>query len=531
MNNTENNTENDTKYPFFISTESFGCTFNVTGRKYHIQRWATCYTCFGYDESEGACLSCIDTCHKDHDISAIKITPFFCDCGDRGYCRKNTDSSVCTFHLSGKQHFIQQWATCYDCFDNAENGACMSCLKTCHNGHNIGKIRDAPFFCDCGDKDLCKKLSKSHAKSSLSTVECIQNVSNLGKSNNTLAWKLFSALEKDSVYSPLSIAYILSLLHSATVENSEKQLTDLLGVKYTLNDFKALMSLFNTDIVKMANAIIVNQSVKIEDSYMDFVGELALLSQENFSNPNAVARKVNDFISANTNDLIKDVLDPSVISSDTLMVLINTLYFKTVWDKQFKKYMTRTELFNKVSNVEMMTTTGNFPYYGDETVQIMEMPYKGKQFSMGFILANDEKILGELPEDLLVLPEDLSVLPLESEYVEVHIPKFTHRTKIDLIPVLTQLGVSDIFDSKSRMDLMYQGAFVSTVLHEAVVIVDEAGTEAAATTVAVCTRECSRVITPFKIFNANRSFVYYIKHIPTNTLLFVGDFQGSQLKN
>lgn len=68
--------------------------------------------------------------------------------------------------------------------------------------------------------------------------------------------------------------------------------------------------------------------------------------------------------------------------------------------------------------------------------------------------------------------------------------------------------------------------YISTMVHEAVVIVDENGTEAAAVSMAISKNfshpEPSKPI----VFYANRSFVYYIRHMSTNTILFLGDYQG-----
>ena len=70
-------------------------------------------------------------------------------------------------------------------------------------------------------------------------------------------------------------------------------------------------------------------------------------------------------------------------------------------------------------------------------------------------------------------------------------------------------------------------AYVSAMIHEAVIIVDENGIEAAASTIAIVKMECCIVNPEPKIFYANHSFIYYIKHIPTNTLLIVGDYHGN----
>lgn len=58
-------------------------------------------------------------------------------------------------------------------------------------------------------------------------------------------------------------------------------------------------------------------------------------------------------------------------------------------------------------------------------------------------------------------------------------------------------------------------------------IVDEDETEASAVTIAVCTMECTSY-NPKKlvVFRADHSFIYYINHIFTNTLLFIGDYHG-----
>jgi serpin B/serpin B11/12 len=91
------------------------------------------------------------------------------------------------------------------------------------------------------------------------------------------------------------------------------------------------------------------------------------------------------------------------------------------------------------------------------------------------------------------------------------------------------LGVNDLFnESTCKLDAMTSaaGTFVSAMIHEAVVIVDEAGTEAAAATVAVCCQESCMMGPPPAVFYANHPFIYYIKHNISDLILFVGDYHG-----
>lgn len=356
-----------------------------------------------------------------------------------------------------------------------------------------------------------------------------QSESNLYQSSNILAQKLFNTFEEKSVYSPLSIAYILSLLHFGAVENTDKQLTDLLAVKNSLENLFIASKTFNTSIIKLANAIVINKCMPVKQEYLDIVGKLAFVSNADFSNAQVIVTQVNSFIEKNTNNLIKDVLKTDMIGIDSIMILINTLYFKADWTHQFKKKNTRQEKFNigstNTSDVDMMTNTKYYPYFEDSNVQQVELPYKGMEFCMGFVLPNVNN------NNMNVCGQYLENTKFESGYVEVHIPKFTQRKNLDLIPSLQKLGLTDIFCNKSRMDNMIDvpGTYarVSTMIHEAVVIVDESGTEAAAVTVAVMRMECMMIKPDPIVFNANHSFVYYIKHKPTNTLLFVGDYHGN----
>ena len=101
---------------------------------------------------------------------------------------------------------------------------------------------------------------------------------------------------------------------------------------------------------------------------------------------------------------------------------------------------------------------------------------------------------------------------------------------INLITYLEKIGLTDIFNGiTSRLDNMSDSTYVSNMIHEAVVKVDEVGAEAAAVTLVRCCKEsyCVSDDPEPKIFNANHSFVYCIKHKPTNTLMFVGDYHGN----
>ncbi|XWV25781.1 serpin [Tupanvirus soda lake] len=413
-----------------------------------------------------------------------------------------------THHVTKTDSVEQTLVTFEDCADQLE----------CVNPNSSELL---PNY--CGTLYVPQTAQRTPPSSPLPTV--LAPATNIHQSSNTLAQKLFNVLENNSVYSPLSIAYIMSLLHLGAVGNTEKQITDLMVIKNSVEDLVSCSKLFNRDVIKLANAIIVNKDMPVKPEYLEMAKSLALVTNEDFSDGYLIVRKANAFIENNTNNLIKDVLKDGMIDMKTIMVLINTIYFKAKWNSPFKNTKTYKDNFNCKVSAHMMTNTKYYPYFEDHNMQIVELPYKGREFCMGFILPKKSLTI-DCCSDYLGTCSSTS-----SRYVEVHIPKFTQRNNIDLIPIMKNMGVTDIFGSRSRLDNMIEVAnyfpYVSTMIHEAVVIVDEDGTEAAAVTVAVCRAECCSIMPEPVIFRANRSFVYYIKHIPTNTLLFVGDYHGN----
>lgn len=428
----------------------------------------------------------------------------------------------CTYPETGTTYREQKWATCYDCFEDSHEGACLHCLETCHAGHAVGEVAVGQFFCDCGAMQMCSRSQQTKKAKVAKPGALSQGVID---SNNTLAVKLFETLPPNSICSPLSIAYILSLLHLGSGGNTEVELTTVLGSKNSIRNLADVFGLFNNDIIKLANTILVNGSKCLQPEFLEMVKDLALVSNEDFKVPAPVVAKANDFIERNTNGLIKDIVKPAHVTADTVCILINTIYFKTVWDSQFKVKHTKKMTFNNGTTnpqVDMMTQVEDFPYFETPAVKVLEMPYKGKEFCMGFILPKDHA-------NLRGCIQYLTKGQRRSREVTVYIPKFTHRKNTGLVPVMQALGVNDLFSGdKCNLDAMSMaaGTYVSDMIHEAVVIVDEAGTEAAAVTVAVCVQESCMMCPPPAVFKADHPFIYYIKHRPSDLILFVGDYHG-----
>jgi serpin B/serpin B11/12 len=454
----------------------------------------------------------------------------------------------CTFTVTGKKYELQEFATCFDCFSSQSEGACLYCLETCHKGHRIGKIETGHFYCDCGEMGLCNKtgkdnlvvkttpevLKKTPEAAILTKVE-VSKISDVCRSSNLLSTKLSQVFKPETVYSPFSISYLLSMFHLGTTGAVHQELDEFLGQESSgsssvlCNLYKDLLNCysgFNNGGIKLANLMVVNENIKINKTYTQMVENLASIKNEDFTKPSEVANLVNEYIEQNTGGLIKNLLNQNMITKDMLVILANTVYFKMPWKTPFDKVNTKKADFtNDITSentcLEMMNKTSYYSYFEDTVVQKVELEYEDKDYCMGFILPkNDIKncysYLGNNSDS-------------EIKHVRLSIPKFTQTKTMDLLPYFKSLGVKEMFNGTQCYSSMFENssteASVSTLIHSAVVIVDEVGTEAAAATV-MGVRSCCIRPTPIS-FNANHSFVYYIKHLPTNTLLFVGDYHGN----
>lgn len=430
----------------------------------------------------------------------------------------------CTFAVTGKTFKEQYWRACYDCFGQDNAGACLNCVSLCHEGHELGPLRFSTFFCDCGEQHMCKvgefakpppaypNLQQPESTSIYPTV--------IGQPVNTLAEKLFNDSDSGMLLSPLSIVYALSLVHLGSGDNTEAELTQLFGGKYSIDTLKQMHKLFNNDVIKMGNCFAVNSSMTVNPEYIKLLEQVALIINAPFNDE--LKKKLNDYIEQNTNGLIKDVI--KVLDPYSLAVLINTVYFKAKWLHPFEKDMTRKMEFANATTklqVDMMWQKENHMYYEDSAIQLVELPYIGKEYYMGVLLPRAVGVIPELNTDQL----KIAIQSLKSEKVVLFLPKFTQRKNLSLVTKLKQVGVNSLFTAGANLDKIASGAFVTDVIHEAVVIVDEEGTEAAATTVVYMSKSLS--MEKITLFNANHSFIYYIRHEPSNTILFVGDYHGN----
>ena len=322
-------------------------------------------------------------------------------------------------------------------------------------------------------------------------------------------------------------AEIMKVLHVASVSSSDLNK----GMKKFIDTLNGASDENNKLLT--ANRLFVQKSFDILEAFKEgtrefYDAELALVDY--ITNAEEAREEINHWVEQKTNDKIKDLVPPGMLSSDTRMTLVNAIYFKGLWLEQFDKVETSSSSFfvsqNEEIKVNMMRQEADFKYFESQELacQVLEMPYIGRKMSMVIYLPKEINGLAKLEEQMTFdcLQKSLSLLDASKKGVEVFLPKFKLTQQFDLNDILSKMGAEEMFiPGKADLSgITAEPLFVSKVVHKAFVEVNEEGTEAAAATAIGVTFMCMPL--PKPVFKADHPFLFLIRHNDSGAVLFLG---------
>lgn len=238
--------------------------------------------------------------------------------------------------------------------------------------------------------------------------------------------------------------------------------------------------------------------------------------------------EINAWVAQKTRDRIRDLVPPGILSELTRLVLVNAIYFKGDWARTFETNATTAQPFTLAgggrADTPMMRQVERFRHAEAGGVQVLELPYKGQALSMIVLLPRAADGLKAL-EDALT-PANLRrwTDALESKRVDVWLPRFTATARFALSKTLGELGMPGAFTPDADFSGMTGGQdlYITEVLHQAFVDVNEQGTEAAAATAVVMQELAMRPRELPVEFKADHPFVFLIRDNSSGAVLFLG---------
>ena len=364
----------------------------------------------------------------------------------------------------------------------------------------------------------------------------------LVRSSGDFGLKLFKKVDQtegnNNIFvSPLSISMALGMtLNGANgmTKDEMEQTLELAGlsVEDINQSYQSLIQLLTGIDPKVqfqiANSIWYRQGMTFEQDFIDLNKTWfnARVAAVDFNNAETAAAILNSWVSENTNDRIKKIVEPADIDGNTVMFLMNAIYFKGTWTYQFDKSMTRMENFSLPDGTKKPVLTmhlnGDLDYMQNEFFRAVDLPYGDGKYSMMILAPGDGVEMGAMIAQLSGTNWQNWINEFSKQTVALTLPKFKLEYEIRLNDVLIALGMRSAFYAGQADFTRMQktgGLFISEVKHKTFVEVDENGTEAAAvTSVEIGMTSVSKSIQ----MRIDRPFVFAIREHNSNSILFIG---------
>ncbi|NXN94741.1 A1AT2 antiproteinase, partial [Rhinopomastus cyanomelas] len=362
-------------------------------------------------------------------------------------------------------------------------------------------------------------------------------------SNADFAFKFYKQIrdennKKNIFFSPLSISTAFAMLSMGAKSNTLRQLHK--GLSFNLSKieeqeihkgFQHILQLLNDPDqeaqLSMGNALFIDDQLKLLQNFLDDITKFYYSEaiSSNFQNPLEVVKEINKYIETKTHGKIVDLLNS--LDGDTVMVLVNYIFFKGYWERPFNSLSTRDDNFfldNKNAvKVQMMHQSKSFNIHRDEKLScwVVEIPYKGNTTS--FFILPDEGEINQVEDALQKETLFNWMQSFKKRKIYLDLPKFSISASYDVKSLFEKMGVTEVFSDRADLSGMSEETLlkVSKAIHKAVLDVHENGTEAAAVTVMEIVPLSAIFPSPPHI-RFNRPFLMIVYNEESRVILFMG---------
>jgi serpin B len=396
----------------------------------------------------------------------------------------------------------------------------------------------------------CKTIAVSFMLISLFTISCTAREKgddspvSITDSANSFGLRLYNTLasenrEKNIFTSPLSISIALAMTYNGASGKTAAEMADVLEFDGLDRDeintsIKQLMAELEGDVadvrLDIANSLWARDGLAFKKPFIErarrhYGAEVRTLD---FKSPRAKGI-INGWISDKTQGMIDELID--TIPEDAILYLINAIYFKGQWENEFDPALTREEDFHisaeRTKKVAMMRRSEKYDYFECEDFQAVNLPYGDGRISMLLFLPARDSGLERFHAALDADNWEMWMGSFGRRRGTVALPRFKARFKTTLNDPLEQLGMARAFDPDGAefpemIEVPSDNVSISRVLHEAMIDVNEEGTEAAAATAVEMKLTSARMeVEPFTMI-CDRPFFLAIRDEETGVILFLG---------
>jgi serpin B len=372
--------------------------------------------------------------------------------------------------------------------------------------------------------------------------------------NTRFAFKLFNEIARQEgatniFISPLSIALALAMTYNGAGGATARAMAETLELDgFSLDEvnraYAELLATFESGVtgtskdsdlvITLANALWGQPGIAFEPAFLQHSQSYyhAQVANLDFGTSGALDT-INGWVSQQTRGKIDHIFDE--LSPLTILVLVNTVYFKGAWLRPFKESLTQGRAFHLPNSQQkqhpFMEQSEYLPYYRGDGFQAISLPYGRSQFSMDIFLPDEGSSLKDLLARLSAQSWALWTGRLNWTQGTLILPRFKTSYELDLNGTLKALGMGAAFDylqaDFTSMCQCDDPVYVSQVNHVTHVDVNETGTEAAAATGVAMALLGMAEDDAFTML-VDRPFLCAIRDTKTGNLLFLGSIVDPQ---
>lgn len=358
--------------------------------------------------------------------------------------------------------------------------------------------------------------------------------------NAKFGLKLFSALAgqdtaENIFISPYSVGVALAVAFNGASGESRQAIAETLELQgMNLEEVNRGKAALATALVKLdpklqltiANSLWARKGMPFKPDFIvrntEYYG--AHVENLDFYDP-AVPARINEWVARKTRGKIQKIV--ARVNPQTVIFLVNAVYFKGTWTHGFNKNNTAPGTFTlpdgRQQQHPMMSQTGRFRHLAGENFQAVSLPYGSGKVSMYVFLPNPDSGLAEFYGSLNADNWERWLPQFREKKGRIVMPRLKLEYECTLNDTLKNLGMAVVFDPH-RADFrdlidVSENAYLSNVKHKTLVEVHEEGTEAAGVTSVEVGLTC---VTGEFYLVADRPFFFAIRDDETGVLLFTG---------
>lgn len=357
------------------------------------------------------------------------------------------------------------------------------------------------------------------------------------------ALNLFHAIQNDAesvenlFLSPYSVAAALAMTaNGATGETLAEMQETLqaqgLSLEQMNRGYQVLTDLLTHSgeeiKVSIANSLWAREGLSFHEDFLETTQTYydAEITSLDFQSDEA-ADQINDWVNKQTRGKIPSIIE-GPIDGNTILFLLNAIYFEANWAKSFREGATEEKPFTlpdgTKKDVPMMVNSGEFQYFEEDGFEAIRLPYKGHRMSMLVFLPGKGSDLKEFTSKLTADQWSQWINAFERANGSIEMPRFQLEYETSLKEILQQMGMQLAFEPLAahfdNMISLSENVYLKDAKHKAYIEVEEKGTVAAAVT----SIEAGVTSAPAKTFQMiiDRPFFFAIHDRQTDTILFMG---------